>query len=350
MFEDDPPGDAPDEFDELRRLIQAPLARRVARLERQARAKSTDAAAVADVLPEAIVARSRDDKLARALEPTLDAAIRSQVKKNPDLFVEAVYPVLGPAIRKAIAASTRAMVQSMNQTLEHSLSARGMAWRWEALRTGRSFGEVVLRHTLLWRAEHLFLIHHDTGLLLAHRHQGTSEVAENADVISGMLTAITDFVADSFDVADGEPLQSMQVGDLSVWVERGPDAVLAAVLRGDAPEDYRTDLQIALEEIHLRFGAALESFGGDTAPFADAEPRLDELLQLQVEPPRSRPSPMLVLLLLALAGAIGLGGGTPRWPRWRRSRAGWSPTPAGAGRSGPCRCCATRWPPTCRPP
>jgi len=343
MFEDNPLGADPSEFDELRQLIQAPLARRVARLERQARARTTDAAAVADVLPEAIIARNQDDKLARALEPTLDAAIRSQVKKNPDLFVEAVYPVLGPAIRKAIAASTRALVQSMNQTLEHSLSTRGLSWRFEALRTGRSFGEVVMRHTLLWRAEHVFLIHHETGLLLGHRHQGVSEVSDNADVISGMLTAITDFVADSFDVADGEPLQSMQVGDLSVWVERGPDAVLAAVLRGDAPEDYRTDLQIALEEIHLRFAEPLGEYAGDNAPFADAEPLLDELLQLQVEPPASRPSPMLLILLLVLLAAVTFGGIALRdhRARWDASLArieaepGWVVTDT--GRRGPQR-------------
>jgi hypothetical protein len=63
------------------------------------------------------------------------------------------------------------MMQSFNQTIDHSLSFKGLAWRIEAWRTGRPFAEVVLLHTLRFRVEQLFLIHRDTGLFSITSHR-----------------------------------------------------------------------------------------------------------------------------------------------------------------------------------
>ena len=75
-------------------------------------------------------------------------------------------------------------------------------------------------------------------------------------MVSGMLTAIRDFAQDSFRVSDDEALDTLQVGELSVWIEQGPHAILAAVIRGTAPPELRTALQEALERVHARFGDA----------------------------------------------------------------------------------------------
>ena len=60
-------------------------------------------------------------------------------------------------------------------------------------------------------------------------------------MVSGMLTAIRDFVQDSFRVADSESLEALKVGELSVWIEQGPRAIIAAVLRGTAPRTLPHD-------------------------------------------------------------------------------------------------------------
>jgi len=215
---------------------------------------------------------------------------------------------MGPAIRKAIASALSGMVQSFNQTLNYSMSVRGLRWRWEALRTGRSFAEVVLLHTLLYRVEQIFLIHKETGLLL--RHVAAGEVAvQDTDMVSGMLTAIQDFVHDSFHASGDNQLETLQVGDLTVWIQQGPQAILAAVIRGNAPQQLRGLLQEILERIHLQFGTALVEFAGDAATFAAAEPLLEEGLESRYDPAQqvrkstSRLSPFTVvtgIILLAL--------------------------------------------------
>ena len=145
-------------------------------------------------------------------------------------------------------------------------SAQGLKWRLEAWRTGKSFGEVVLLNTLLYRVEQVFLIHRETGLLLQHVVAGTSSI-QDADMVSGMLTAIQDFVHDSFSSQQSDTLETLQVGGLTVWIEQGPRAILAGVKRRKRPQELRTTFHETLERIHLEFSRELESFEGDASVF-----------------------------------------------------------------------------------
>jgi OOP family OmpA-OmpF porin len=238
--------------------------------------------------------------------PSVEAAIGVSVRKNPQRLVDAIFPVMGPAIRKAIANAFSEMVQSLNQTLEYSVSLKGLAWRLEALRTGKSFAEVVLSHTLLYRVEQVFLIHRETGLLLQHVHAGAAAV-QDADLVSGMLTAIQDFVHDSFGAGRTDALDSLRVGEWTVWIERGPQAVLATVIRGTAPNDLRGLMQDALDRIHVEQRNALEAFDGDATTFAASRPHLESCIQMQTESvTRKKPSPVLLAAAALLLLALGL--------------------------------------------
>src|ERR1051325_1046716 len=144
----------PDAMSELRRLLLAPEQAQLNRLDAQINDPRRVADDVSRVLPEAISIRSTKDKrLANALMPTIEAGLTASVKKDPTTLANAIFPVIGPAIRKTIVQVFRQMVLSLNQTLEHSLSIQGMKWRIEAWRTGRPFAEVVLSHTLLYSVE-----------------------------------------------------------------------------------------------------------------------------------------------------------------------------------------------------
>ena len=188
-----------------RRRPRDPRRARAARARGALQARLGDPAVqarqVAAVLPQALQLQALDPELARALAPPVEDAITASIHRNPKPLADALFPVMGPAIRKAVAASLVGMVESFNRTLEHSLSWRSLTWRVEAFRTGRSFGEVVLLHTLLFRVEQVFLIDRTSGLLLQHVQAGVAGV-QDADMVSGMLTAIRDFVGDSFAVAD----------------------------------------------------------------------------------------------------------------------------------------------------
>src|SRR3954462_1970936 len=152
------------EFAELRSLIIGPEQRDLRALEARLNDPGRVARDVSEVLPEAVALRRHDPHLTRALAPSIEEAITTSVRRNPQPLADALFPVIGPAIRKAIAASLSGMLESLNRTLEHSLSWRAIQWRVTALRTGRSFAEVVLLNTLVYRVEQVLLIDRRTGL------------------------------------------------------------------------------------------------------------------------------------------------------------------------------------------
>ena len=167
--------DAPDtrepeeDIEELRKLLLSPIQAQLDGLQKRLDRPDLYARDVSQVLPEAISLRSNQDKkIQMALAPITENAIKSSIRRDRKVLVDALFPVMGPAIRRAIAAAIQGMVQSFNQILEHSLSLNGLKWRIEALRTQRPFAEVVLLHTLIYQVEQVFLIHRETGLVLQH--------------------------------------------------------------------------------------------------------------------------------------------------------------------------------------
>ncbi|MGB3766362.1 MAG: hypothetical protein WA947_07375, partial [Phormidesmis sp.] len=226
---------------------------------------SLQAEAVSRVLPGAIARASyQENELTRALMPTIEKAIKESVRLDEKILAEVMFPIIGPATRKSIGAAIDGLLQSLNQTLEYSVSAKSLGWRWEAFKTGKTFAEVVMLRTLVFQVEQVLLIHKETGLLLLQR-VNESVKSQNPDLVSAMLTAITDFVQDSFSVEAGDSLEALALGDLNIWIEEGPHAVLACVVRGRAPAGLRTLLRGSQEKIQRLFGEPLENFAGDPA-------------------------------------------------------------------------------------
>lgn len=297
---EEPPAGAPDpKFAELRTLLVGPEQRQLRALQTRLDDPVAQARDVSRVLPTAVELRASDPHLKRALAPTIEESIAASVRRNPQPLADALFPIIGPAIRKAIASTLNGMLESLNTTLEHSLSWRSLRWRLDARRTGRSFAEIVLLNTLVYRVEQVFLIHRPSGLLLQHVTAGGADTRD-ADMVSGMLTAIRDFVQDSFHVPADEGLQTLRVGELSVWIEQGPHALVAAVIRGTAPPELRITLQQAVEGVHARWPEELGAFDGDASRYKGAVPLLEACLQQQFRARQGRSSRRRLLVGAAL--------------------------------------------------
>lgn len=319
---DDSKTDGSRPFEELRHLILAPEQEALERLQDRVANPETRTEDVSSVVAEAIQLRRQqggEDSLSDALSPTIESALRESVRKDPATLADALFPVMGPAIRRSILETLRSFLDSFNQIMDQSLSLKGLKWRFEALRTGRSFTEVALLHSLVYRVEQVFLIHKKTGLPIAHV-VAPAVAMQEPSLVSGMLSAIQDFVRDSFHATKGESLNRMNVGELEVWVEAGPYAILATVLRGVAPHLLRERMAESLENIHREYSAQLDHFDGDTAAFANAHLELSRCLEFKFrEEPRRRGYGYA----WAAAGLVALLlGGFLVWRGWQNHR--WS--------------------------
>jgi OOP family OmpA-OmpF porin len=300
----DPADNTTSEWQRLRSLLLGAEQASLHALAAKVGNRDNLARSVASVLAEATAIRARqDDGITRVLAPIINDGLQQSVRENPQPVVDALYPIMGPAIRRSIAEALADMMQAFNRAVEQSLSPRALKWRLDAWRTGQPYAQVVLLNTLVYRVEQVFLIHRETGLLLGHV-QAEHALVQDPDMVSGMLTAIRDFVGDSFQVSQEDSVEAIRLGELSVQVRVGPKAVLAAVVRGNAPQSLRTRLSETLESIHRSHAVALSRFDGDMTPFANVPRDLEPCLLAQARERERRPWRAYVgIALLAAGGA-----------------------------------------------
>jgi len=310
----------------------AQLSKHLQRLEHRLNDPEQRALDMADILPEAIRQSTQQMmssfsvsatspmtsqqveqevekmKLTESLQMPVEMCIQQSIKKNVTPFADALFPLIGPTVRRYIGEAFKELLQRINTLLQHSIfSRKGIAWRIQAWRTGQSFAEVVLMQTFVYRVEQVFLIHRESGLLILHAHLEEID-AGDSDAVSAMFTAIQDFTRDSFSVSKKEELESLQVGQYTVWVERSPYAALACVIRGIAPNLLRHLMVQQLELIHGRYSLLLENFDGDNTPLQSALPLIEETLKSEMkasEKPRWM-SPQLFLILSVIFTLLGI--------------------------------------------
>lgn len=320
------PGDRPandaDNLAALKSLILGEEQRQLDHLNKRLDDPQLRAGELAGVLPESLrISGKQDDELTDALEQPVTTCIQRSIERDPDRFADALYPVMGPAIRQSISATLKDLVDNINRTLEHSLSAQGLKWRMEAMRSGVPFAEVVLRHTLAYRVEQVFLIQNDSGLLMQHVHDPLA-VSGDADAVSGMLTAIAQFVRDAFQAGDKEGLENVEIGEHTVLLVHGPQAYLACVVRGIPPSRLREHCQGVMETLHRKQHKALASFNGDPDTLDRTRAPLESCLLSEEKKEKKRgglaPATLFILLLL-IAGLAW--GGYRWWMDWQADKA-----------------------------
>lgn len=261
--------------------------------------REEDEERVADVVSEAIEKRSSQDaSLTHALAPVVDRAIQKSIDENPKRIINVIFPILGPAVRKAVAAALADMVQSLNNVLEQSVNVKSLWWRFQAKRAGMPYAQYVLLKTLKFRVEQVLLVHRETGMLLQHVAQPDIEI-QDPELVSSMLTAITDFVSDSFTQSTTDTLEGIRFGEFNLHIEVGPEAILATAVRGTLGESARVELSQTLELIHSEYAAQLKSYSGDRSDFDDSESALKScLLSQTIKDPKKKKLPVLALVLI----------------------------------------------------
>ncbi|MDR1315052.1 MAG: hypothetical protein LBQ12_15515 [Deltaproteobacteria bacterium] len=306
-----PPLPSPEtELGQLRALLLEREIRQIDRLEGTVHDSQALAQAISNIITEALLLRSkRDDKLLTVLGPTVETIVTSSVRRSPETIANQIFPVIGPAIRRFISDTFVSMLQSLNSTLEMSLSLKGLKWRLEAWKVHKPFSEIVMLHTLLYHVEEIYLIHAESGLILDHIIYEGGE-SRDAELVAAMFTAIRDFIRDSFSVGQKEHLDNLRFGERTIFLQRTEQVFMAAVVRGNPPAALGRDLQDALELMAVNSAEDLNRFNGDPAPFKKNRAFFQPFLEARFEE-RSRKLPLIirfaplaaVLLLAAFLGA-----------------------------------------------
>jgi len=273
-----PESDSKTDLEHLRKLLLGSEYQDLLRLQREFASHSLTSEKISTVISEAISLRnSQDESVSQALVPSVEDAIRASAKRDPKRLSNALFPVMGPAIREAVADAISSMMQQVNQLMENSFSARSIKWRIDAFRTKRSFADVMLAETLVYQVEQVFLIHRESSLLISHLTSANA-IVKDPDMVSSMLTVVTDFVKDSFVVDKQQNVKSIKFGQLNLLFEAGPHAIVVAAVRGMIPVDLQVTIREQIEELHRQYGSQLEAFTGDVDKFPDTYEQLNSCL------------------------------------------------------------------------
>lgn len=297
-----------DELGELRALL---LGQQIVELEAlRKRLDDPDIRAdeVSRVLGKAVaLSLKQDHGLQRSFYPIVEQALKISITKNPGILATSLAPIIGETVRKAVANAFRSMAESINFMLERSLSWESMKWRWEALHSGRSFGEIALLRSLRYKVQQVFLIQRETGAVLQYVAAPGEGISE-AELASSMLTAIGDFVSDAFTGKHSQDLGVVQTDDFTLWIHHGPQALLAATIVGNPPPELKNVFARENELIHQEFAGAMASFHGDARTFDGARPHLQNCLLGQTARPQKQSWRWVgaLFLLLAVMGAAGI--------------------------------------------
>ncbi len=299
---------SPAQLRELRQILTGYDAHDLDRLNKLIQDPETFSDEIRQLLPLSIRKMvQKGDLSLDDLQPLLEEALKNSIQNNPKTLADILFPIMMPAIRKAVSEDIKQMLDKVNSTLENSFSPKRIGWRLKAIFSGKSYAEIVLSHAYIYQVKQVFLIHKNTGLLLAKVPDEHEEDVADADLVSSMLSAIKDFVQDSFQQEDSE-LDAINMGDFNIWLEQGPHAIIAAIVAGNAPVSLRDKMKESIEGIHINSAYELEHFEGDTTPFEMNKSLLQNCVQQEEKPHKKGKPVALILIGLLLIGALGYWG------------------------------------------
>jgi cytoskeletal protein RodZ len=172
---------------------------------------------------------------------------------------------------------------------------------------------MALRSALPFKVTDMLLIHRETGLLLRHVTDDP-ETLPDSDLVSGMLTAIRDFVGDAFGQGsdEDEDLDAIQYGDERILIETSQHCYLAVVVDGVEPAGFRAAMREQVIEISQSYGETLRAYDGDASPLEAADERLRSLVAPEEPPMLNKVQKRVLvgatgLLLVCIVGACLAG-------------------------------------------
>lgn len=247
------------------------------------------------------------EAIAQALAPEMGNAIKAQIELERDAMVDALYPVIGNTIAKYMAEA----IKNINEKVSNALSVEGVRRKIRSKVQGVSEAELILRESIPFTVQAIFLIHKASGLVISEKQQ-EGDFSLESEMVAGMLTAIRSFVNDCI-VQPGEvsELNQIEYGDSKIILEVAGYCYVAVVIKGEPPEQFIKKTRETVSNLIIKHGKSIHEFAGDPDTISDDLHELvKSLFDAQFAKEKSKKPPFLVAgLSLAVVGLIAVSWG-----------------------------------------
>ena len=180
---------------------------------------------------------------------TITETIKVQIRDSQDEVVEALYPIMGKLVKKAIVSEITKLTESVNKTVKEKFSIQEILKRF--FKGKSNDADVVLQEVFEPIIEEVFVIEKESGLLSGSYSRGN--IADK-DMVSGMLTAIKSFVEDAFH-KEGQDLEDIKFETFQLSINNFKSIYIAIACSGVVNTTFKeelTDRINNLAEIILR--------------------------------------------------------------------------------------------------
>jgi hypothetical protein len=126
---------------------------------------------------------------------------------------------------------------------------------------------------MVWKAsptivDEVFLMT-PSGMLLKH-YTRRLRPDQDQDIMAGMLTAVQNFIRESFDEAGGK-LNEIRFENYDILISHSKNVVIAAIISTQKPERLRDQLKTATDDLEREFGERLSHWTGDKKDLGDVD-------------------------------------------------------------------------------
>ncbi len=218
-------------------------------------------------LAQIILQSSQKDlpALSRSLQSVISPAISKEIAENKDKMVDALYPIMGGMISKYVTQSIKEMMEHINEKIEDGLSFDRYKRKLKSKVTGVSETELLIEESNDAHISSLFVIHKESGLLIAEAHVEDQEI-DDPHMVASMASAIKDFVNDwvqHHDEKRSSEVQIVSYGNETLYIESAGSVYIIAFLDAEPDHEQRADINAFFATLIKGYSAFFQNFNGD---------------------------------------------------------------------------------------
>jgi len=136
------------------------------------------------------------------------------------------------------------------------------------------YGMFMVWHSSPTIVDEVFLMT-PNGMLLKH-YTRRLRPDQDEDILAGMLTAVQNFIKESFD--SGGRLNEIRFENYDILISHGQNVVIAAIISTKKPERLRDELRSATADIEKHFGEKISKWSGDKRELGDVDAIMKKFL------------------------------------------------------------------------
>jgi len=204
-------------------------------------------------------------ELSASLQTVIAPAISKEIANNQDVMIDALYPIMGGMISKYVTQAIKELMEHINRKIEQGLSVERFKRKIKAKLSGVSETELLLEESSDAIISEIFVIHKESGLLIASASLDSQEI-DDPYMVASMASAIKDFINDWITQQQSQSREEVQIlsyGNATLYIESAGSVYLIAFLNNEPDYELRSEINAFFASVVKEYAAFFQRFNGD---------------------------------------------------------------------------------------